>query len=1071
MFQWVIRKIVGSKNQRILKQIWPTVGEINQLEKELQAQKESVLREKTATWKAHLNRYNESVEFFSERKLKAMEDQTLRPILSDWMERYEALEDEFSSLNGLLPRASHLDTLSQDSLVADILTAQEAFIELRAEFPDVRAKYLDEILPEAYAVVKNAARRLCGTAWDVCDQPLAWEMVPFDVQLIGGIALHRGTIAEMATGEGKTLVATLPVFLNALTGLGVHVVTVNDYLARRDSEWMGRLFEYLELTVGCIQNEQHGEPRHEQYQRDITYGTASEFGFDYLRDNGMATSKEGQVQRSHYYALIDEVDSVLIDEARTPLIISGPVTSHQGHQYDRFKPLVEQLTRRQTQLCNQLITDAKGKLEKDEQQDAGVDLFAVKMGQPRNRGLVRMMEDPEIRRLIDKAELTFYQDAQKTALFELKEELYFVLDPKNHEADLTEKGRSFLNPDDPDAFVLPDLATAFAEIDGDAARTEDARERAKQELQEEMNSQAQRMHNISQLLRAYCIYEKDVNYVVEDNQVMIVDENTGRKMPGRRWSDGLHQAVEAKEGVKIEDETQTYATITIQNYFRLYEKLSGMTGTAETEAAEFKDIYKLDVLIIPTNQPVQRTDINDQIYKTRREKFKAVIDVVGESHAKGQPVLLGTASVESSETISRMLKRAKVPHSVLNAKYHMQEAEIVARAGLKGSVTVATNMAGRGTDIKLGEGVVALGGLAVIGTERHQSRRIDRQLRGRCARQGDPGESMFFVSFEDELMVNFGASERMTKMMERFGLEEGQELEHPLLDRAVENAQKKVEQRNYISRKRVLEYDDVMNQQRGVVYGYRNEVLETEDPHSLVSEIIEKSVPTRAASYVDPETDKLDYEAILHWVNSTFPLRLSAEQVNFHTRDEEGNIRFVTDKVHQAYEFKIQHEDPDVLEELERYIILSAIDRLWQEHLYIMDGVRDAIGMRQYAQKDPLIEYKTEAYAVFVELMDSIDTEVLGSLFRTTTRPEQYETFLKNLPQQLSHDTDILTDFGGRQALAQKGGAGGIKGGDEESGQPRINLPIKRELPKVGRNKPCPCGSGKKFKQCCGRKA
>ncbi len=1071
MFQWVIRKIVGSKNQRVLKQIWPTVGEINRFEEGFQSQDESVLKEKTTAWKAHLNRYNEDVEFYSERKLKSMETEVIRPVLTGWTERYETLQDEFSSLNGLLPRTGQVDTLSIDDLAAAIITAQEAFGDLRASFPNARAEYLETILPEAYAVVKNAARRLCGTSWDVCDHPVAWEMVHFDVQLIGGIALHRGTIAEMATGEGKTLVATLPVFLNALTGLGVHVITVNDYLARRDSEWMGHLFEYLGLSVGCIQNDQHGDLRREQYQRDITYGTSSEFGFDYLRDNGMATSKAGLVQRSHYYALIDEVDSVLIDEARTPLIISGPVTSRQGHQYDRFKPLVEQLTRRQTTLCNQMVSDAKEKIEADNQSEAGVDLFAVKLGQPRNRGLIRMMEDPDIRRLIDKTELTFYQDAQKTALFQLKEELYFILDQKNHEADLTEKGRSFLNPDDPDAFVLPDLATAFAEIDGDVARTEDARERSKQELQEKMNSQAQRMHNISQLLRAYCIYERDVSYVVEDNQVMIVDENTGRKMPGRRWSDGLHQAVEAKEGVKIEDETQTYATITIQNYFRLYEKLSGMTGTAETEAAEFKDIYSLDVLVIPTNRPIQRHDQNDQIYKTRREKFNAVIASVGEANATGQPVLLGTASVESSETISRMLKRAKVAHSVLNAKYHMQEAEIVSRAGLQGAVTVATNMAGRGTDIKLGEGVKELGGLKVIGTERHQSRRIDRQLRGRCARQGDPGASMFFVSFEDELMVNFGASDRMTKMMERFGLEEGQELEHPLLNKSVENAQKKVEQRNYVSRKRVLEYDDVMNQQREVVYGYRNEVLETENPHGLVSEIIEKSVPTRTASYVDPETGELDYEAILHWVNSTFPLRLTSEQAEFATRDEEANIRFITDKVHQAYELKVNHEDPDVLEELERYIILSAIDRLWQEHLYVMDGVRDAIGMRQYAQKDPLVEYKTEAYTVFVELMDNIDNEVLGSLFRTTTRPEEYEAFLKDLPQQLSHDTDILTDFDGSGSAGKQSSANRAASGEEDSGQVQITLPLKRELPKVGRNDACPCGSGKKFKQCCGRKA
>ena len=636
---------------------------------------------------------------------------------------------------------------------------------------------LDEILPEAFAVVKNAARRLTERqhTFEICEQPTTWNMVHFDVQLIGGIVLHRARIAEMATGEGKTLVATLPLYLNALTGRGAHLVTVNDYLARRDAEWMGELYKFLGLTVGVIQHDQPPEVRREQYAMDITYGTNSEFGFDYLRDNGMATTREQQVQRGYNYAIVDEVDSILIDEARTPLIISGPATV-STHQYDKWKPLIEQLVRKQNMLVNRLASEAKETFEKNDLEAGGLLMFKVKLGQPRNKQFLRMMEDPEKRKAIDKAELQFYQDSRKEELFALKEELFFTIDEKSQESDLSEQGRAFLNPDDPDSFVLPDLISEFTEIDLDPAISDEEKEKRKTDRQQHCDAQAERIHNISQLLRAYCLFEKDVQYVIEENKVVIVDEYTGRKMPGRRWSDGLHQAVEAKEGVQIDRETQTLATITIQNYFRLYHKLAGMTGTAETEANEFHDIYKLDVAVIPTNRPVARKDHNDRIYKTRREKYNAVINEIRDCHAKQQPVLVGTVSVEASELLSRMLKREKIPHNVLNAKFHMQEAEIVQRAGQPGTVTISTNMAGRGTDIKLGQGVPDAGGLFVIGTERHESRRIDRQLRGRCARQGDPGNSRFYVSFEDDLMRNFGAADRMTRIMERFGLEEGQEL-------------------------------------------------------------------------------------------------------------------------------------------------------------------------------------------------------------------------------------------------------------------------------------------------------
>ena len=936
MLHWILRKIVGSKNQRELKKLWPIVQQINKIEQDLQSQPESILREKTAQWKADLAK----------------------------------LED----------------------------------------FREVQA-YLNKILPEAFAVVKNGARRLSGHPLSVCDQPITWEMVHFDVQLIGGITLHNGKIAEMATGEGKTLVATLPLYLNGLTGRGVHIITVNDYLARRDAEWMGFLLQYLGLTVGCIQHDQPPYIRRQQYSCDVTYGTNAEFGFDYLRDNGLAQSTDEQVQRGHWFAIVDEVDSVLIDEARTPLIISGPV-KHDSHQYDRFKPMVERLVRQQGLLLNQIASEAKALGDAGKHEDAGNLLVKLKLGQPRHRALLRMMEEPEYRRALEKAELNFFVDPQKKALFALKEELYYSIDEKSHEADLMEMGRKFLSPDDPDAFVLPDLATAFADIDQNKALSPEQRLAAKEEVQQKMDVQAQRMHNISQLLRAYCLYERDVHYMVGavhkegeapgEPKVIILDEHTGRPMPGRRWSDGLHQAVEAKEGVRIDKETQTLATITIQNYFRLYHKLAGMTGTAETEASEFHDIYKLDLLIIPTNRPVTRKDNNDKIYKTRREKYNAVISLIKERHEKGQPILVGTASVEASETLSRMMKLQKIPHQVLNAKNHRYEAEIVAGAGQKGAVTVSTNMAGRGTDIKLGQGVAELGGLFVIATERHEARRIDRQLRGRCARQGDPGESIFYISFEDQLMMNFGAAERMTKLMERMGLEDGQELEHPWLNKSVESAQKRVEQRNYTYRKRTLEFDDVLNKQRTVIYSYRNEALNTDDPHSMVTEVIEEAIPAKVVSFLDVEEGNPDYDGLLQWVNVTFPLRLSREEAAFDSRDTKGNSAWLVSRVRDLYEMKMKSENPDEVRELERYVILTAIDRLWQEHLYSIDALRDGVHLRSFAQKDPLVEYKAEAYDLFETLMNNIQNEVLHNLFRSTTNLRGFEELLASLPRQFS---------------------------------------------------------------------
>jgi preprotein translocase subunit SecA len=1060
MIKWILQKIVGSKNQREIRRIRPSVARINEIEKTLQQEPEEKLRDRTRQWQEYFARYHVLVAP-AKPMIERMGPDDLR-LTADALElRLAPLREEFPALPATL-----------DPTPESIENAKAAFHEAELEFPRSRAKYLEKILPEAYAVVKNAARRLCGTTISVSDHPILWEMIHFDVQLIGGVALHRGMIAEMQTGEGKTLVATLPVYLNALTGLGVHIVTVNDYLARRDADWMGAIYRFLGLTVGCIQNQMPPWERRAEYACDITYGTNAEFGFDYLRDNGMASTRDEQVQRGHYLAIIDEVDSILIDEARTPLIISGP-SAHSSHQFDKYKPLVEQLVRRQTQLCNEVATEAKQLLDAADKDGAGRLLYKLKLGQPRNRQLMRFMEEPEMRRLLEKAELALHQDAQKKELFELKEELYFVIDEKGHDSDLMEMGREFLSPDDPDSFTLPDLGTLYADIDTNSELDNDAKIAAKDALQVRMDSQAEKIHNISQLLKAYCVYEKDVQYVVKDDKILIVDENTGREMPGRRWSDGLHQAVEAKEGVAIEKETQTFATITIQNYFRLYHKLAGMTGTAETEAAEFHDIYRLDVLPIPTNQPNCRVDENDQVFKTRREKFNAVVSKIEEAHAKGQPCLVGTASVESSETLARMLKRAKIPHSVLNAKFHEQEAEIVSLAGQLGTVTVSTNMAGRGTDIKLAPGVPELGGLFVIGTERHESRRTDRQLRGRCARQGDPGRSQFFISFEDDLMRNFAAADRMTAMMERFGMKEGEALEHSWLNKSVETAQKRVEQRNYTWRKRVLDFDDVMNMQREVVYGYRNEVLTTEVPRDLVTEIIEETIPAKVRQFLsDQDDDKPNYNDLLHWVNATLPVRVTPADFSL-SPNEDSIAEMLVTRVKEVYAMRTGNLPMEVLDQEERRMVLVAIDKQWQEHLYNMDALREGVGLRAQGQKDPLIEYKNEAYNLFVTLMDAIKQEALQNLFRSAANLAAFLKQLHSQPRQFQGGEEALT----RDNIGVAASSGNFNPAAVPSPtgtQLKLNLPKRKpsfSIETTGRNAPCPCGSGKKFKQCCGREA
>ncbi|MDP6794534.1 MAG: preprotein translocase subunit SecA [Verrucomicrobiota bacterium] len=1009
-----LSKFFPSKNERVVRKLTGRVAEINRLEQTLQAGTADVLRQKTQEWKERLSGIEENQELKSE---------------------------------------------------------------------------LAAILPEAFAVVKNACRRLYGSNIEVRGHQLPWEMIPYDVQLVGGIALHEGNIAEMATGEGKTLVATLPVYLNALSGRGVHVVTVNDYLAQRDSEWMGAIYKYLGLSVGCIVHDMNPAQRREQYNCDITYGTNSEFGFDYLRDNGMASRSEDQVQRGYYFAIVDEVDSILIDEARTPLIISGPAAASLDKEYRKANPKIKSLVQAQHKLVAGYLIEAE-KLSKQLQsetptenadelgQELGLLLYKARLGQPKSERLLRLMEEPQNQKLIDKAELALHADQSKKELYAQKEELYFGMEEKSHDADLTEKGRSFLNPNDTEAFMLPDLSVEQHDIDNDESLDAQGRLAAKTKLQDEFKSKAETIHITGQLLKAYSLYVKDVAYVVQENKVIIVDEHTGRAMPGRRWSDGLHQAVEAKEGVTIEQETQTLATITIQNYFRLYTKLAGMTGTAATEAQEFFDIYKLGVLTIPTHEPCIREDANDSIFKSRREKYNAVLDEIKETHRQGRPILVGTVSVEVSELISRMLKKNGIIHSVLNAKYHEQEAEIVARAGQKGSVTIATNMAGRGTDIKLGQGVESIGGLHVVATERHESRRIDRQLRGRCARQGDKGSTHFFLSLEDDLLRLFASGNKLFSYVEK-GMEEGQPLESRMLNPAIQKAQQNVEKHHFQIRKRTLEYDDVMNKQRAEIYGFRNDVMHTDRVQEKLIDIMDEVIANKVQEFCDPELEPVnwDFQALSDWANLTFPVGVSADSLaglvetkaaasTDDDRDMTPHQQLLFDdisaKAKEAYQLKISFEESEALASVERFTILNSIDRLWQEHLYEMDSLRYSIGLRAYAQRDPILEYKAEGYHMFQELQVNIWTEICQNIFRSASSVDAFQSFLRNLPVQEVHQS--TSAFGAEERRAANEASDMV---DEATDMVSRAEPVRTAV-KVGRNDPCPCGSGKKHKKCCG---
>jgi len=949
---------------------------------------------------------------------------------------------------------------------------------------------LDDLLPRAFAVVKEACRRNVGKAFPVMGSDMVWNMVPYDVQIVGAIALHDGRIAEMATGEGKTLVALMPLYLNALPGDGVHLITVNDYLARRDREWIGPILEYLGLTVGVIVHDMSPAQRREAYAADVTYGTNNEFGFDYLRDN-MAVRHRDQVQRGHNYCIVDEVDNILIDEARTPLIISGPVSS-SNQNYVSMKAAVEKVVRAQTRRINALMQEMEKTLSGGgDPEDIAVTLLQIQRGAPKHKKFIKTISDnPELQKVIRRVE--FGANRDKT-MGEIDADLYFTIDEKTREVDLTDKGRHLVSPDDPDTFVLPDLSVEIEEIETDESLSPEDGVKAKEDAYRRYAARGDRIHAVQQLLRAYSLYEKDVEYVVQDGKVLIVDEFTGRLMPGRRWSDGLHQAVEAKEEVTVEGENQTLATITLQNYFRLYDKLAGMTGTAETEASEFFEIYKLDVMKIPTHRPVRREDLNDHIFRTRREKYTAIVDEIQRLNESGRPVLVGTISVEFSETLSRLLKRRGLQHSVLNAKHHQREAEIVARAGERGAITIATNMAGRGTDIKLGKGVLpsetepgcvddeGLMGLAIVGTERHESRRIDRQLRGRSGRQGDPGSSRFFLSLEDDLMRLF-RSERISGIMQRLGAQEGDVIEHRWVTRGVENAQKKVEQHNFSIRKRLLEYDDVMNKQREVIYGLRDQALRGDEMRDQMLEYIDEVVGSHVAVHVvppeplrEPEIRAVAGELELLFLHPMMPDAL-LEKAGEEIAPESAEEHF-RELAREAYLRRENDWGGEITREVERRVMLMMIDERWRDHLYEMDMLKEGIGLRAYGQKDPLLEYKREAFGTFEALMESLGDDVTRRFFRV------------NLVSESAPPRPVPAT--GREIHAEApspvGAAGGAQGappaaraeharlsGFGPSAQPTATSapPAAREpvriQAKVGRNEPCPCGSGKKYKKCHG---
>ena len=963
----VLKKLFGTKSERETKKLVPLINEINQFYETLSSKSDEDLANRT---------------------------HELREIVINTQEtKKESLPDNISR---------------QEQQDAILKVVQDA---------------LDSIMVESFALVKETCRRMCGSSWRVSGQDTVWEMIPYDVQIMGAVTLHRGKVTEMKTGEGKTLVATMPIFLNALTGRGVHVITVNDYLAQRDAEWMGEVYKRLGLTVGFILNSMDNVQRREMYNRDITYGTNNEFGFDYLRDN-MSLQKEDLVQRDHAYAVVDEVDSVLIDEARTPLIISGTIDAPVDDTFQKLKPDVQQLVKKQSALVSNLVREAQKYLDVDDEDNAGLKLLQASRGMPKHRQVMKIFQETGMLKLSQDIEAMHIRDKK---MHEVDDDLYFSIDEKSHVMDITEKGRNLLSPENPETFIIPDLGEMLNEIDEQNDLNDIEKEQEKEKAHQLHAERSGTIHNFNQLLRAFTMYEKDVDYVVQEGKVMIVDEFTGRVLPGRRYSDGLHQALEAKENVRIERETQTLATITIQNYFRLYDKLAGMTGTAETEAEELGSIYRLDVTVMPTNRPLARDDRDDLVYKTKREKYNAAIEEISECHHRGQPVLVGTITVEVSELLSRMLKRKNIPHNVLNAKQHKSEAEIVARAGQPGAVTIATNMAGRGTDIKLGNGVKELGGLHIIGTERHESRRIDLQLRGRSGRQGDPGSSRFYLSLEDDLMRLFG-SDRVASIMDRMGIEEGEVISAGMVTKAIGNAQKKVEVRNFGIRKHLLEYDDVMNQQRKVVYDIRRQALSGKNMYDTVLQIIDDFImdEVEAQAEMGPP-DLWDWDHLKQVFASHLMLDGSYERIkntfnkDDFTADEAGD--WVLSETQAIYKARESLLPPEMIRGFERFVILRTIDEKWKDHLYAMDQLREGINLRAYGQKDPLLEYKSEGFKLFQEMMADMNATTVQRLFRTqiqgvTEQPQAQDRSVRNV--QMQHQDTTGMGFAGQPEPQQK---------------------------------------------------
>jgi len=1127
----VLKKVFGDSQERSLKKLWPVVDEINVEYEKLRSLTDEQLQAKTAEFKGLIQEALQDIE--NDRK----------DIQRQLKERMMAAEDGEAHSMSASERQDLYDELD----------------DLEKEWYVTLEDVLEEILPEAFAVAKDACRRMVGREWEAGGQTVKWDMVPYDVQMLGGVAIHRGNISEMKTGEGKTLVAIAPVYLNALAGKGVHLITVNPYLAQRDSEWMGPVYDFLGLRVDVIdKHDPHTGGRKEAYLADITYGTNNEFGFDYLRDNSFVNDPEHLQQRGHHFSIVDEVDSVLIDEARTPLIISGPVPQSDESQFEEFKGSVEKLVYSQQKLVASFVADAEKLLKERDvaleagenrkvselETEAGLSLLRAHRGYPRNKKLRKLLQEQGVEQLRQKTEYLYLQDNAKNMPL-VDADLHFAYDEKQRSIEMSEQGRQYIGRSagkDESLFIMPDLGEQLvnlekeeevkqAEIEeslnADATLTDEKRANKlendqrvlvnetaekKRGIYTEYSASAARLHAIEQLLKAYILFEKDTEYIVQEDKIMIVDEHTGRVLAGRRYSDGLHQAIEAKEGVKIQAATQTYATITLQNYFRMYHKLAGMTGTAETEAEEFFKIYEMEVVVVPTNRPIARQDLDDLVFRTRREKISAVIDKIREYNEKGQPVLVGTTSVDASETYSRMLQRAGIKHNVLNAKRDAQKSEalIVAEAGQTGAVTIATNMAGRGTDIKLGAGVIEAGGLAIIGTERHESRRIDLQLRGRSGRQGDPGESQFYVSLDDNLMRLF-QSDRVAKVMDRLNLEEGSVITHPWVNKSIERAQTKVEQNNYAIRKRQLEYDDVLNAQRAVIYDRRSHALKGErlagDIEDQVFQIVERLV---IEHHGDGNIDELREDLL-----RLLALDLNMDHETFHRLGDDGVTDKVFDAAMQMYERKrealarpflksmqqiqegdaekkpekvfidftdgrrimravvriedaVESEGQEANDALERVTSLSFIDNLWTEHLRNLDEVKEGIGLRAYGQRDPLVEYKMEAFKLFAAMIENINEEVVSFVFRSgplVDRQSDAPPARRSTPRRLDPSKARSTHASAPSSFGVSAGGKNEAVGKDPTAKA---APVTAE-DKVGRNDPCPCGSGKKYKQCHGR--